>query len=151
MDLDAARALADHLLHEHGLATWSFAFDRGLRRLGACHPRSRRITLSRAFVQRNPEARVRETLLHEIAHALEPDDGHGPAWRARCRALGIPAERLADPAGLELPPPRGFLVCDGCGLRAGRYRRPGRPLWCGRCAEAHGGPSARSRLRWEAA
>lgn len=150
MDLAAARALARRLLDEHGLEAWSFGFDRGLRRLGACHPRARRITLSRAFAERNPEARVRETLLHEIAHAQAPHDGHGPAWRARCRALGIPAERLADPEGLELPPPRGWLVCDACGLRAPRYRRSRKPLWCGRCCAASG-PSARFRLRWEAA
>ena len=38
-----------------------------------------------------------DTILHEIAHILEPDAGHGLAWKLIARKIGCTAERLAAP------------------------------------------------------
>ena len=71
MNLDQAEQLALSLMREHGLLPrWSFAFDRAERRFGSCNERKRRITLSAAIVRLNSESEVRDTILHEIAHAL---------------------------------------------------------------------------------
>src|SRR5262249_59568628 len=71
--LSRARELAARLMAEHGLGRWEFGFNNNVRRVGVCHYPTRarpgRIELSRHFVERNPEAEVRDTLLHEIAHA----------------------------------------------------------------------------------
>lgn len=137
MDPDAARALALRLLHDHGLVGWRFRYDHARRRLGCCHYGSRTISLSRPLVLLNGEAVVRDTLLHEIAHALTPGAGHGPAWRRQAAALGAAPRRCADAGEVRMPPAPYVLVCDGCGARLPRYRRPRRRLVCRPCWERH--------------
>jgi len=143
--LEAARALAESLMARHGLQGWSFAFDRARRRVGSCQPSRRRITLSAALTRLNDEAVVTDTLLHEIAHALTPGDGHGARWRAACRRLGARPERLADAAEVVLPPAPHALVCDRCGKRYPRYRRSRLRYACGRCRAEAG---VEAPLRW---
>ena len=145
MTLDEARALATALMREHGLEGWSLVFDRARRRLGSCRPTTRRITLSAPLTRLNGEDVVRDTVLHEIAHALTPGDGHGPRWKAACRRLGARPQRLAAPDDVVLPPAPYALVCDRCGQRVPRYRRTGLRYACGRC-RADGGVEA--PLRW---
>src|SRR5690242_13087862 len=80
-----ARRLACELLDVHGLEGWSFAFNRSKRDLGICRFGPRLIELSVHFVERNAGKVVRDTLLHEIAHALVgPGHGHDAVWRRMC-------------------------------------------------------------------
>lgn len=162
MQLRLARQLAEQLMHEHGLPEdgWRFAWGHGRRTLGSASIRPRKritdgrvvidtikiIRLSKHFARHNNEPVVRETILHEIAHALVgPEHGHGPAWKAKCRELGIPAERLAPP---ETPtaqgPPPLAVICEGCKrIVARRFRRPSasvqRRMFCKACGQATAG------------
>lgn len=116
MDWDDARRLAAALLREHGLADsgWKFETSRGLNTLGHCCWSSRTIRLSLHFIRMNEATLVRETLLHEIAHALAgPGTGHGPAWKRQARRLGIPATATTTRA--RMPRGRWELVCGLCG------------------------------------
>ena len=73
-----ARRLALGLMREHRVpGDWLFEFDRSKVRFGRCHYGRKEISLSRHLVELNDEAEVRETILHEIAHALAP---WGWAW-----------------------------------------------------------------------
>ncbi len=46
-----------------------------------------RISRARALDGRNEQ--VRDTVLHEIAHAIAgPEAGHGPLWKATARRIG---------------------------------------------------------------
>ncbi|KUG51986.1 hypothetical protein AVL62_08645 [Serinicoccus chungangensis] len=134
MELDEAGALARGLMREHGLAGWGFGFDRAKVRAGACHWTDRRITLSRAITAVQDEAQVRETVLHEVAHALVgPGHGHDGVWRARARSLGATGERCYT-VGAEGPvvPGRWQGRCTA-GHLVHRHRRPTRVLVCTRC------------------
>ena len=84
---DAAQ-LARSLMIQHGLSGWAFRFDHARRRFGSCRYGEKTITLSRPLTLLNDDGQVRDTVLHEIAHALCPGDGHGPNWKAACRRLG---------------------------------------------------------------
>jgi len=86
---------ANRLLGRHAdrLADWRFGFDDGQRRAGACFPQRRLVTVSRQFALEAPWEEVRDTVIHEVAHALTPGQGHGPAWRAAARDLGGSARR----------------------------------------------------------
>jgi predicted SprT family Zn-dependent metalloprotease len=68
------------------------------------------ITLSRAFVERNAERTVRDTILHEAAHALawEHDrvTGHGPAWKQWCAVTGAKPRRCFDEEEVTMPAAR---------------------------------------------
>lgn len=96
MDLDVARSLALDLMAEHALTDWSFAFDDATRRMGQCQYASRRITMSWRYAQHADEAHVRDTILHEIAHALTPGAKHGLRWKVMAQKLGTSPKACAD-------------------------------------------------------
>lgn len=75
------------------LGDWRFALDDGQRRAGACFPLRRLVTVSRQFALEARWDEVRDTVIHEVAHALTPGNNHGPAWRAAARELGGSARR----------------------------------------------------------
>lgn len=144
MDLTLARRLARALMDEHGLQGWTFDFDRARVRAGACHFHDRRITLSRALTQAQGEEEVRETVLHEIAHALVgPGHGHDETWRRQAVAIGSTGQRCYS-AEEPVVPGRWQGRCTA-GHVVHRHRRPARLLLCGRC---RGLPEEERVLAW---
>lgn len=137
------RDWARRVLDAFGLADWSFGFDNARRRLGACHYNQLLITMSRHYVARNDSVALRQTMLHEVAHALVgPGHGHGPAWMAMARRVGCRPVRCGV---ADMPPGRFVSTCGGCSRLFRRHRRAGRKMWCRRC-----GPE-RGLLTWAAA
>lgn len=116
MLLQNAQIMALDLMYKHGLTQegWTFAFDNAKRRLGVCNYTNRQIGLSRYLVVLNEEAQVRETILHEIAHALSmirygrKAAGHGPLWKKVCEEIGAKPERCC--ASDEVTMPRGSYI-----------------------------------------
>lgn len=91
MNRTEALTLARQTLDAHGLHGWKAVIDtRPRKRLGQCRYRNREIGISAYHVTYHSDEDVRDTILHEIAHALVgPGHGHGPVWKAKARALGI--------------------------------------------------------------
>ena len=82
MKLDDAARLARTLMDYHCLGTWVFRFDRAIRRFGCCNWTTRTISLSAVLTRSNTDEQIRDTILHEIAHALAgPRAGHGKLWK----------------------------------------------------------------------
>lgn len=92
MKLVEAERKAKALMKEHNLAHWDFAFDRGTRRLGATWLRREKITVSTKFVELNDWEEVKETMLHEIAHA-HTQSGHSWEWKRFYKSIGGNPER----------------------------------------------------------
>jgi predicted SprT family Zn-dependent metalloprotease len=139
-----ARQLALRLLGLHGLHDWSFALNRSKLQMGLCRFGPKVIELSVHFVERNGEQAVRDTLLHEIAHALVgPGHGHDRVWKDKCLEIGARPERLDYEA--DMPEGRWQAVCGGCGRRHHRHRRPKRLVgwYCVFCGRERG------RLAWD--
>ena len=136
MNLYEAAHLARSLMKEHGLDGWSFAFDHARRRFGACSYTRRRITLSRPLVLLNGMDEVRDTVLHEIAHALCPGDKHGPRWRTTCARIGARPKRCYDEEEIVAParpPARYLLGCTRCDWWSPRRRRMKGKYVCRTC------------------
>jgi SprT protein len=133
MELEQAQNLAEQLMKLHKLrSTWSFAFDRSKVRFGKCNYGKKEISLSRHLVQLNDEQQVRETILHEIAHALAPPGaGHGPAWKSLARSIGCSGERCYSQE-VRRPKPRHKATCPSCNRVIYRHRRT--RIACGKCA-----------------
>ena len=88
---------ARELMDEHGLADWSFRFSAARHRLGECRERERVIVLGRRHAVNGAPPAVRDTILHEIAHALAgAKAGHGPAWKEVARRIGATPKARAE-------------------------------------------------------
>lgn len=86
---DEARGIARELLDEHGLTDWKVRIDNAQRRLGACFYGAKVISLSRQYITTGTDTQLRNTILHEIAHAHAGHAaGHGPAWKAAAVRVG---------------------------------------------------------------
>jgi predicted SprT family Zn-dependent metalloprotease len=133
MDTRDALLLARGLVAEHGLRGWTVALDRAKTRAGACHYGKRLITLSGPLTRLHSEDHVRDTILHEIAHALVgARHRHDEVWRKTARRIGCTGERCV-PA--DAPKVAGDWVgtCPA-GHEVSRHRRPQRLQSCSRCA-----------------
>jgi SprT protein len=132
MSLEQARKLAQYLMRLHKLAPqWSFRFDRSKVRFGKCNYIKKEISLSRYLVELNSEEEVRDTILHEIAHALAPRHaGHGPVWRSMALSIGCNARRCYGDEVVR-PTPKYKGTCPSCNRVIVRHRRA--VIACGRC------------------
>lgn len=144
MDLGTALALADELLEHHGLGGWTVRFDRAKTRAGSCRFRDREITLSAHLTQLHSVDDVRDTILHEIAHALVgPGHGHDRLWRATAQAIGSSGQRCSSADAPQVPGE--WVGTCSSGHVVHRHRRPTRLLFCARCG---GGARLESLLAW---
>ncbi len=135
MDLRDAFAMAEHLLERHGLEGWTVELDSAKRRAGICRFGPRVLGLSAPLTALHSEDEVRDTILHEIAHALVgPRHGHDATWRRVATQIGCSGERCvsADAPRVE---PAWLGVCDR-GHSIGRHRRPERVMTCARCSRS---------------
>ena len=145
MDLKDAQILAIELMLQHGLGDWRFFFDHAKKRFGCCDYLNKTIHLSSILVKLNVVERVRNTILHEIAHALSGlDIGHGSEWKRKCREIGAIPERCYSTAEGEtnLPPANIPLekytaICKVCGHTTGYSRRLKRNNACGFCCNKY--------------
>lgn len=118
MDLNDAEALANELMAENLLRPheWTLVWDNSVNRFGQCQQPRRRISLSRKLTQAGSEAQVRDTVLHEIAHAnVGVVEGHNATWKREAIRLGANPSAASD---------------DTSNLRAAAP-------WVGRCAAGH--------------
>lgn len=123
-----AYELANRLLREHNLNTWSFDINyRAKRRLGCCKYRYKTIELSSWVLELCPE-KAENTIRHEVAHALVgPGYGHGQIWKRAAIKLGARPETCTSVAPEQMAPHKWFLVCPGCGWKGyGSYRKRSR-------------------------
>jgi predicted SprT family Zn-dependent metalloprotease len=144
MNLDDAELLAERLMRLHRVPRdWSFGFDRSRVRFGRCDYRRKLISLSRYLVELNSEEEVRDTILHEIAHALLPRGaGHGPAWKALALSIGCNGQRCY---GREVarPAPKYRGTCPNCQRVIFRHRRTA--IACAKCSDVF---DPRFLFRW---
>ena len=125
MNLMTAYNLAYDLLKEHGLYQkgWSFQWDNAKRRFGVCKYQSQVIGLSKPLTLANDEIQVRDTILHEIAHALTPGHGHDSVWKAKCVEIGAKPERCYTEEDTNVIAGKYVAVCGGCGRTFNRHKR----------------------------
>ena len=137
MNVAVATKLAKHLMRQHKLAPeWTFRFDHSKVRFGKCNYAKKEISLSRYLVELNSEAEVRETILHEIAHALAPRRaGHGSAWRSVALLIGCNGRRCYGEEVVR-PKPKYKGTCPACQRVVYRHRR--NRIACGRCSRTFG-------------
>jgi predicted SprT family Zn-dependent metalloprotease len=133
MELRDAYALAEHLLARHGLSDWQVAYDNAKRRAGVCRYRDKTIGLSAPLTALHSDADVRDTILHEIAHALAgPEHGHDAHWRRVAMSIGCGGERCVSTDSPRVA--AAWLGVCSAGHTQERHKRPERVTTCGTCS-----------------
>jgi predicted SprT family Zn-dependent metalloprotease len=141
-----AEKLALQLIAQHGLKDWKFAFNRRKQSMGLCVYSRKTIELSIHFVERdNPWEEIRDTILHEIAHALVgPSHGHDKVWKRKCVQIGARPKACGE---ADMPEGKWNARCSGCGKAFHRHRKPMKEKgwFCRDCGPEQG------RLAWREA
>ena len=122
MELNVVEMLADKLLDEHGLIEkgWRFSFDRAKRRAGSCKFSKKEITIAKAYAKQQEVMEIKNTILHEIAHALVgPQHGHSQIWRKKAKEIGCDASRCHH---IVFSKPKYVLTCNNRCFKVSRYR-----------------------------
>jgi len=129
MNIFAAEHLAKELMEKWGVDNWQFVWSRGKRTHGQVVVRNGadvgHLKLSEYLVMHNDEERVRDTILHEIAHIKAGiENKHNHVWRHWCRVVGARPDRCPKSGYKQTAPPNFYLVCGICDRQiAKRYRR----------------------------
>jgi hypothetical protein len=132
MTLNKVKELALILMEKHGLLDngWTFRFDKAKRRYGCCMYSKKIISLSSPLAELREMANVKNTILHEIAHALVGSGhGHDEVWRAKALKIGCNGNRCSSDVSLK-----GNWVgeCPN-GHVSYKHRIPKRKMSCGVC------------------
>ena len=121
------KELAKELFSQHGLDKdgWKLDFDNAIRRNGCCSYSTKTISLSRHYIKLNTPELVKDTLLHEIAHALTPNDrGHGRSWKLKCAEIGAMPVAVKRQMGIKQVEGKWKATCPGCNEVRSRHRKP---------------------------
>jgi len=141
MNITDAKELTLLHMEDHGLIGkhWCFEFEHCKRSLGRCHYDSKKITLSKWYVELNEEEDVEDTILHEIAHALtfltygREGKGHGVLWKRMCRKIGA-KPNTTHQGVIEYPKNHYKYSSTCCGHTWGKHRMSkGRRYICPKC------------------
>ena len=85
----SAQSIAHKLISIHLPPNWTFCWDNARKRAGCCNHVKKRIQLSRHLILVMNESETRDTILHEIAHALVgPGNGHNWLWKVKATEIG---------------------------------------------------------------
>lgn len=77
------------LLDEHGLKDWSIRLVQSGRFLGLCDYKRKVIWLNTFSIDTHPDTEVRNTIKHEVAHAIVGyGHGHDDVWKEKAKELG---------------------------------------------------------------
>ena len=150
MDPQIVERLALHLMRSHGLTDegWRFQWDSAYKRFGLCNYKTRTISMSRQLTLSNNFFAARDTVGHEVAHALTPGAGHGIYWKRKAVELGATPKACFSWDDVVPPGIHYFLVCPNCGSKQRHPDKPPSNLFCYRCCTIFSGkrPDARFSL-----
>ena len=88
--VESAHGFFEGKCKQHGLEGWTFKVvsSTSKRIIGYCSYRRKIVAIQAHFFFAMTADQVEETILHELAHALTPGEGHSPVWRAKALELG---------------------------------------------------------------
>lgn len=130
-------------LDQHGLTDWGCRISVHHRKVGMCCYAKRLIYVSKWHVMHSRMEQVLDTIMHEVAHALNPGHGHDEVWQECARQLGAtPHACMQEPSMI---PAVWTAVCAICNRKYTKRRlltRMRQRYYCTVC-----GPE-RGRLAW---
>ena len=135
MEIIKAEKLAKQLMKENGV-NYDIRFsNRYTTRFGSCNWRLGIITLSSKLVEMNNENAVKDVILHEIAHALTPKEGHNKVWKKVAMEIGCNGKRCYERNEVITPERKEYVYeCPNCKKRMVMHKKI-YTLACKSCCE----------------
>jgi predicted SprT family Zn-dependent metalloprotease len=128
---------------------YCFGFNSRKRAFGLCRYNIKKVELSLPLCTENLDkidTRIKNTILHEIAHALSvhvygirEGRGHGPKWKSIAKQIGCDGNRCYDGDSVNKVKGKYSLVCDHCGYETPKHRKGSRLYACPKCCNEHNG------------
>lgn len=118
---------------------WRFTYDSAKRRFGLCNWSKKIISLSQPLCEMNLENgdQIKDTILHEIAHALDAvvfgRSSHGARWNRIATSIGCSGDRCYSSEAVVKPKSKYTLICPECGYEVSAHKMPKRSKSCGKC------------------
>ncbi len=107
MNITRAKIMAKKLMTDHGLIGWRFFFSSECQEAGITWFENRVIEFSKVYFKRNNTRWCKDTVLHEIAHALIGlKHGHGQVWKAICCQIGATPDEFLDDSSIKTVYPK---------------------------------------------
>lgn len=142
MTINEAYVLAVSLKNKHPeLSSWKVSFNNRKKAFGICNYRTREISLSKLFIPFMTDEAVKDTIVHEIAHALTKGHDHDNVWKRKCIELGGNGYRISGVENfkngidgiLEFGAKncKYTLTCPTCGCKVHLNRKPKLTRSCG--------------------
>lgn len=127
--------LARALMNEHGLSDWKIKWSRAKNTHGRCFYGIKTLEFSGVAFAHISEDEVRNTILHEIAHALAgAEAGHGHVWKTIHRNIGGTGAQYVAKAAAKAIPVAWIGRCPNGHESNGQHRAPLRVKACGKCS-----------------
>lgn len=135
MRIETQETKITNLINKH-LTGWTWRWDTAHSRYGCCRHHQKLITISKPLANLNEWSETKDTVLHEIAHAIVgPTHGHDKVWKNACRMIGARPERCYSSSRVVQPAPKYFAICPNCKKVHYINRMPRRRRYsCGRCS-----------------
>jgi predicted SprT family Zn-dependent metalloprotease len=131
-----AEQLANTLISKWELDGWTFKFNHRKRNLGVCRYGPKSIELSLYLLPFMSDYDVKDTILHEIAHALDwrerGESDHGPEWRRWAVKVGANPSRLTKLSKEITAKSKYTLICPN-GHKVPAHRKRKRESSCAKC------------------
>ncbi len=142
MNLLEAKLLAIDLMEKHNLLDegWYFEFNNRKRSAGICNYDKQSIELSKPLTELANEADTKDTILHEIAHALVGrGHHHDHVWQRKAREIGCNGDRCYSMKNKPSVEIAFQMVAKYKGICAGKHdhfrnRLPKRNVSCSLCS-----------------
>src|SRR3954467_3208869 len=82
--------MSDNALKKHGLFAkgWRSNFTKASDILAQCRHNEKRLVYSIHYLESVDEHDLKQTILHEVAHALTPGEGHSYIWKEKAEQIG---------------------------------------------------------------
>jgi predicted SprT family Zn-dependent metalloprotease len=157
VDLKLASEIARQEMNRRGLQSWSFDMNYQMKTtFGKCDIRTYTISLSAILTHLNSEDKVRDTIQHEIAHALREIERnnigpttrhltagqwHDARWSEIARTLGSDGKQFYNPVQVNMgrvPVKNAWrITCPNCKV-TGTVMRKSKKACCAKCVRETG-------------
>lgn len=145
MNLLKARELAESLISEH-CPEYKFKWNNRKRAFGVCSYRTKTIQLSKSLTLLNDEEHIKNTILHEIAHAKTEGHKHNRVWKSCFLSLGGSGTRCSNG---EVVKGKYVYECPNCNKTASFFRKTTRVRACGECCNKYSGGRYDDKFKME--